>query len=356
MEPMRFGIVGCGGIAGLHARTFRDGLEKDGTATLVAGAETDPGRREAFGAKWNLPMHDSLESLLARDDLDAVAITSPSGLHAQHAIQIVQTGRHALSEKPLDTNAERAADAVAAAKKAGVVLAGIFQQRFNASVQKVRRAVQAGALGELVYVHCETPWYRAQSYYDSGAWRGTWDLDGGVLSNQGVHMVDRLLWLAGDWDEVLHAVCAVGKLRTIEAETLAVATVRLKNGALATITGTTLAYDGLAQRVLICGTDGSAAFHDEELVSFKTRVPFEPELQSATIQADAQNKAADPLALSSSQHEANYRDFIAAVRDGKEPLTKPEEGVRVVALLNAIYAAAGAGPYGKFKLDGGAQP
>ncbi len=345
MAPLRFGIVGCGGIAGLHARTFRDGLEKDGTAVLVAGAETDLERREAFGAKWSLLMHDSLEGLLARNDIDAVAITSPSGLHAAHAIQVVKSGRHALSEKPLDTNAERAAAAVAAAKEAGVVLGGIFQQRFNRGVQKVRRAVQAGAFGELVYVHCETPWYRAQSYYDSGAWRGTWDLDGGVLSNQGVHMVDRLLWLAGDWDEVLHSVCSLGKFRNIEAETLAVATVRLKNGAIATITGTTLAYDGLAQRVLICGTDGSAAFHGEELVTFKTREPFEEAAENASQATDTDNKATDPLALSSNQHEANYRDFIATVREGKESLIKPEEGVRVVALLNAIYAAAGAGPY-----------
>ncbi len=345
MNPLRFGILGCGGIAGLHAQTFRDGLEKDGTAVLIAGAEIDPGRRVAFGEKWNLPMHDSLESLLQRDDIDAVAITSPSGLHAQHTIQIVKSGRHALSEKPLDTNAERAAAAVAAAREAGVVLGGIFQQRFNPEVQKVRRAVEAGAFGELVYVHCETPWYRAQSYYDSGEWRGTWALDGGVLSNQGVHMVDRLLWLAGDWDEVLHAVCATGKLRTIEAETLAVATVRLKNGALATIMGTTLAYDGLAQRVLICGTDGSAAFHGEELTSFKAREPFEEEIESVDVDTGIDNKAADPLALSSNQHEANYRDFIAAVREGKELLTKPEEGVRVVALLNAIYAKAGVGPY-----------
>lgn len=345
MNPLRFGIVGCGGIAGLHARTFREGLEKDGAAVLVAGAEPDPVRRAAFGEKWALPMHDSLESLLAREDIDAVAITSPSGLHAQHAIQVVQSGRHALSEKPLDTNAERAAAAVTAAREAGVVLAGIFQQRFNAGVQKVRRAIQAGAFGELVYVHCETPWYRAQSYYDSGDWRGTWELDGGVLTNQGVHMVDRLLWLAGDWDTVLHAVCATGKLRTIEAETLGVATVRLKNGAIATITGTTLAYDGMAQRVLICGTDGSAAFDGETLVKFSTREPFEADAESAETTTGGPSVAADPLALSSNQHEANYRDFIAAIREGREPLTKPDEGVRVVALLNAIYAKAGVGPY-----------
>lgn len=345
MTPLRFGLVGCGGIAGLHARVFKQNLEPDGTAVLVAGAEVDPERRAKFGERWGIEMHASLAELLAHDDIDAVTVTSPSGLHASHVIEIVKAGKHALSEKPLDTNVERAAAAVAAAKEAGVVLGGIFQQRFNAGAQKVQRAIQQGYFGEIVYAHCETPWYRAQSYYSSGAWRGTWDLDGGVLSNQGVHMIDRLLWLAGDWDKVLHATCSPGRERAIEAETLGVATVRLKNGAIATITGTTLAYDGLSQRVMICGTEGSAAFVEDELVTFKTLRPFEEAGDTSGVDTGAENKAADPLALSSNQHEANIRDFISAIRTGSRLLIQPEENIRVVGLLNAIYAKAGVGPY-----------
>ncbi|HEX8340212.1 MAG TPA: Gfo/Idh/MocA family oxidoreductase, partial [Tepidisphaeraceae bacterium] len=253
-SPLRFGICGCGGISNLHAKCLKD-LEAEGIAKLVAGAEPKPERAAEWSAKHGVPVHGTLAELLRRDDIDVVTITSPSGLHGQQAIDIANSGRHVLCEKPLDVLLAKADEAIAAAKKNSVVLSGIFQQRFAPGPQKVKRAVEAGALGRIVFVHAETPWYRAQSYYDADkTWRGTWALDGGVLGNQSPHMIDRLLWLGGDLEEVISATCAEGLDRDIEAETLAVATLRLKGGALGTLTGTTLAYDGLPQRVLICGT------------------------------------------------------------------------------------------------------
>ncbi|MBV9468943.1 MAG: Gfo/Idh/MocA family oxidoreductase [Abitibacteriaceae bacterium] len=346
MQPLRFGIVGCGGIAGLHADCLRN-LEKDGLAQLVAGAETDAGRREKFGQKWNLAMHDSLESLLARDDIDVVTVTTPSGMHGQNCVDIARSGRHVLCEKPMDVKVEKVDEAIAAARENKVVLGGIFQQRFAPGPMKVKRAVEGGYFGDIVFVHCETPWYRAQSYYDSGDWRGTWELDGGVLSNQSPHMIDRLIWLGGDIEEVISATCE-SRDRNIEAETLAVATIRLNNGALGTITGTTLAYDGLDQRVLICGTEGSASFTGDNLTYFKTKEPFVEEGTGDNARNDTgSNTASDPLALSSNSHEANIRDFIMAVRENREPLVTAEDQRKVVRSLNLIYEKAGVGRYAK---------
>lgn len=350
MEPTRFGIVGCGGIAATHAECLQK-LEAEGLCRLVAGAETDKGRRAAFGEKWQIAMHETLADLLARDDIDAVCVCTPSGLHGENVVQIARSGRHILCEKPLDVNLANADRAIQAAKDNGVVLSGIFQQRFPADVMKVKRAVDAGAFGEIVFVHCETPWYRAQSYYDSGDWRGTWALDGGVLSNQAPHMIDRIMWLGGEIEDVVGAACDAGRDRDIEAETLGAAVVRLKNGALGTITGTTLAYDGLDQRVLICGTEGSASFAGDRLVSFKTMRPFEEDetrdadTPDGTAPAATQGTASAPLALWSDNHKANIRDFIMALREGREPLVKPAEMRRVVRVLNMIYAKAGVGPY-----------
>ena len=346
MQPLRFGIVGCGGIAGLHADCLRK-LEKDGVAQLVAGAETDAGRREKFGQKWNLSMHDSLESLLARNDIDVVTVATPSGMHGQNCVDIARSGRHVLCEKPMDLRVEKVDEAIAAARENKVVLGGIFQQRFAPGPMKVKRAVEGGYFGDIVFVHCETPWYRAQSYYDSGDWRGTWELDGGVLSNQSPHMIDRLIWLGGDIEEVISATCE-SRDRNIEAETLAVATIRLKNGALGTMTGTTLAYDGLDQRVLICGTEGSASFAGDNLTYFKTKEPFAEEGAGENARNDTgSNTASDPLALSSNSHEANIRDFIMAVRENREPLVTAEDQRKVVRALNLIYEKAGVGRYAK---------
>ena len=367
-KPLRFGLVGCGGIAGLHADVLKR-LEKDGVAVLVAGAETDPGRQESFAERWDIPVHSSLAQLLERNDIDAVTITSPSGLHADQTIEAAESGRHVLCEKPLDTRTDKAMAAIEAARQRGVTLGGIFQQRFAEGPMKVKRAIEQGFFGTIVFVHCETPWYRSQDYYDSADWRGTWALDGGVLSNQAPHMLDRLMWLTGcDVAEVLSATCETRE-RAIEAETLAVATVRMQNGALGTITGTTLAFDGLPQRVLICGTEGSAAFSGDDLTYFKTQRPFEQDPppnksdqgddkddqnQAQGEKSDApkkdedeDNKASAPLAMSSTGHEANIRDFIVAVQDRRPPLCTGEDSLRVVRLLNRIYEKAGVGPYAK---------
>ena len=276
-------------------------------------------------------------------------IASPSGLHGEHIIAAAKAGKHILSEKPLDTRIEKAEAAIRAARENKVVLGGIFQQRFLPTPEKVKRAIDAGLFGQIVMVHCETPWYRSNEYYAQAAWRGTWDLDGGVLSNQSPHMIDRMLWLAGDVEEVISATCKAGYLRKVEAETLAVATVRLKNGALGTITGTTLAYEGLPQRLLVCGTDGSAAFCGDELVYFKTRQPFEDPAEKESISTDGPGagRAADPLALNIEPHVRNIRDFCEALRDGRTPMVSDEDSMRVVRLLNEIYKKAEVGPYAK---------
>jgi predicted dehydrogenase len=281
--------------------------------------------------------------MLRRDGLDAVIVCSPSGLHGRQCAQIAATRRHILCEKPLDLRLEEADRAIAAAHQHGVVLGGIIQQRFAPGPMKVKRAIEQGLFGPIVLVHCETPWYRTQEYYDSGEWRGTWALDCGVLANQSPHMIDRLLWLAGDVKEVLSANCEPGKMRDIEGETLAVATVRMANGALGTITATTLAFDGLPQRVLICGVDGSAAFADDELVYFKTRRPFDDDQTPAAPSRD--NRAAEPLALNSDGHLGNIRDFVMAVHEKRPPLVSGEDQRRVIRVLNLIYEKARVGPF-----------
>jgi UDP-N-acetyl-2-amino-2-deoxyglucuronate dehydrogenase len=342
MNPLRFGICGCGGIAQLHADCLRH-LEKGGLAKLVAGCEPVAERRESFSAKWSVPVVPSLDELLTRDDLDAVAVCSPSGVHGRQCVQIAETGRHILCEKPLDLKLDEADAAIRAARRHHVVLGGIFQQRFAPGPMKVKRAIEQGAFGQIVLVHCETPWYRTQEYYDSGEWRGTWELDRGVLSNQSPHMIDRLIWLAGDVQEVLSAACEPGRLRDIEGETLAVATIRLANGALGSITATTLAFDGLPQRVLICGVDGSAAFADDELVYFKTRRPLEED--SAGAAGSPNNRAADPLAMSTDGHLGNIRDFVLAVGEKRRPIVTGEDQRRVIRVLNLIYEKAKVGPF-----------
>ena len=350
MKPLRFGIVGCGGIANFHAECLLK-LKNEGLAELTAGAEMNPDTRAKFGEKWGASMVGTLDELVRRDDVDVITVCSPSGLHGDHCTQIARAKKHILCEKPLDLVLSKADAALAAVKENGVVLGGIFQQRFAAGPAKVKRAIEQGFFGDIVLAHCETPWYRSQAYYDSGKWRGTWAMDCGVLSNQSPHMIDRIIWLAGDVDEVVGAAAQAGFGRKIEAETVAAATVRLVNGAIATITATTLAYDGLPQRSFVCGTEGSAAFSGDDLVYFKTARPFEPETEkpaaSAVEPPDGENRAGDPFAMSGENHFANIRDFVLALHEGRPPLVGGEDYRRVTRAINLIYEKAGVGPFAK---------
>lgn len=341
MKSIRFGICGCGGISHLHAECLKK-LEAEGLVQLVAGAEPHEGRRKAWAEKWGVLVLPSLDEMLAAVDLDAVTVTSPSGLHAAHTIQVAGAGKHVLCEKPLDIQLDRADAAIAAAERAGVTLGGVYQQRFASGPEKAKRAIDAGYFGRIVHVHCETPWYRAQKYYDQDAWRGTWALDGGVLGNQSPHMIDRLMWLAGDVEEVLHAELRSGLERNIEAETVAAVIVRLASGAIGTITATTLAYDGMPQRVLICGTEGSCAFTGDDLTYFKTKRPFEDRLvESEDPVRPAQGGADNPLSIGASGHLANIRDFALAIRGKRQPQVTGHDSRKFTRVLNLIYAKAG---------------
>jgi UDP-N-acetyl-2-amino-2-deoxyglucuronate dehydrogenase len=345
MEPLRFGIVGCGVISGTHGDALRK-LEAEGLAKLVASADTDQRRAEAFAAKYGGVACGSLEELLARDDVDAVTLCTPSGMHGAMAVQAARAKKHVLSEKPLDVWLNSVDEAIAACQAAGVTYGGIFQERFSPAARKVKRAIDAGAFGSIVLACAETKWYRSQGYYDTGDWRGTWALDAGVFSNQGIHSLDKVQWLAGPVAEVLSATLTPGFHRTIEAETLGVATVRFENGALGTITMTTLAYDGFPERIDVSGTEGSAMLVGDHLAHFKTREPFEADTTEELGQADTgENKSSDPAAISVDGHLGNVRDFVLAVQEKRAPLVSAPEARRAVNLLNMIYEKAKVGPF-----------
>ncbi|MBC8101053.1 MAG: Gfo/Idh/MocA family oxidoreductase [Cytophagales bacterium] len=352
MEPLRFGIVGCGVISGTHGAALQR-LQDEGLATLIAAADGDKGRAEKFTAKYGGVACGSLEELLDRSDVDAVTLCTPSGLHGRMAVQAAKAGKHVLSEKPLDVWIDAVDEAIAATRAAGVVYGGIFQERFTQDAQKLKRAVDSGAFGEIVLACAETKWYRSQKYYDTGSWRGTWELDAGVFSNQGIHSLDKVQWLAGEVVEVISATLRPGFHRGIEGETLGVATVRYASGALGTLTMTTLSYDGFPERVDIAGTRGSGMLVGDHLAHFKTTDPFEPESAAADSDTaaegaegvDTTEKSKDPGAVGTEGHLSNIRDFVLAVRENREPLVSATEARRAVNLLNLIYKAAKVGPY-----------
>ena len=338
MNPIRFAIVGAGNIANFHARA----IELVPSATLVAvhSRRAEPG--QTFAQKYGAEFAPDYDALLARDDIDAICITTPSGTHAELGSAAARAGKHVLSEKPLDITPERVDELVKVCADNNVQLGGIFQARFGKGALAFKQAVDGGRFGQLAWASAYVPWYRSEEYYQSAGWRGTWDLDGGgALMNQSIHAVDLLLWLAGDWDEV-SARCGNVLHKGLEVEDTAMAWVKFKSGALGVIQGSTACYPGELKRVELKGSTGSATLVDDmpTLWQFATEAPEDETVREWVKQAQIGGGAADPMAISIEGHRAQIEDFAQAIRENREPAIPGRDGKKAVELICAIYRSS----------------
>ncbi|HJQ29660.1 MAG TPA: Gfo/Idh/MocA family oxidoreductase [Rubrobacter sp.] len=350
-ERLRFGILGCGVIGPHHARAIA-GLN---SAELVAVADVVPELAENLAGEYGCSWHTSLEDMLSGEDVDAVCVCTPSGMHGDGAIEALRAGKDVVIEKPVDVTLKAADRLLAAQRATGGRVAVVSQHRFDAATRIVHEAVSNGEFGRLTSGSAEVRWWRSQSYYDSGGWRGTWELDGGgVLINQAIHSIDLLQWLMGPVVEVTAYTGLLAHER-IEVEDTAVAILKFAGGALGTIVATTAAYPGLTARIAVHGDRGSAVIDDDELRYFHVA----GEGQEGEAYGGGENQAeqvmerngasgsgpgagADPGSLSMA-HRDQIQDFVEAVRQGREPSINVEEASKPLAIISAIYESVRTG-------------
>jgi len=333
-----FAILGTGVAADLHRRAIAANRELG--ARLVAVGHYDPARFAAIGAKFGVPCVNQ-EELLADPAVDVVCICTPSGQHADQTIAAARAGKHVLVEKPMALCLSDADAMIAACDRAGVKLGVVVQRRAEPLFQRIHSAIQAGDLGDLTLGVVTVPYCRSQAYYDQADWRGTWAMDGGgVLMNQGIHLVDLLVWYMGD---PVSVQAFAGTLqRGIEVEDTLAATLRFANGALTTVTATTTAAPGFPHRIEIYGTRGAIQVEGESLVRW-TLADADKATTAPPQAGMAANAGAggDPRAISMAGHVALFRDFIHALREDRAPQVDGGEGRRSLAAVLAIYQAAG---------------
>lgn len=344
MAPqLRFGIIGTGMIGQFHAAA----IAQTAGAQLVAVCRANPGRADEAAARFGVPCEPDVEALLAREDIDAVCICTPSGLHAAQGIAAARAGKHILVEKPMALSVADADALIAACRAAGVLLAVALQRRADPLFQGVRAAIAGGALGRPTLGAVSAPYWRPQSYYDSAAWRGTWALDGGgALMNQGIHLVDLLLWYMGDVVEVEARIAT--RAHTIEVEDCVTASLRFADGALGSIAASTAAAPGFPHRVELYGDRGGVQLEGEQIVRWQLagEAPVRPEAGAATGQgsgAQGAGAGANPAAIGGEGHARLVADLVEAIRTGRAPLVPGEEGRRSLALVLAVYEAARTG-------------
>lgn len=336
-----FAIVGAGVIGTVHAEAL------DGLGTLVAVVDTDLTRAQKLADRFGAPVATTdLDAVLARTDVDAVSICTPSGLHADGAVAALDAGKHVVIEKPLEITLAAADRIVAAERRSGRTVAVVSQHRFDASTEKVLGSVAAGHLGVITSAIASHAWWRGQSYYDSGAWRGTWALDGGgAIMNQTVHTIDLLIAVCGRPVEVFGYTACLAHER-IEVEDTAVAVVKFASGALGMIHGTTAAYPGLEAGLRVFGSKGSAVISNDELVFVHENPGAAPEI---AMSQDGANQVTADYALEPEDrplgraHRRQLADFVEAVTSGRAPRVGTAEARTALAVILALYESAAAG-------------
>ncbi len=350
MNKIRFGIIGGGMIGPFHAEAISqlDDAELIGVATTRE--KTAKPFAERFGVKaWYTDYH----KLLQRDDIDVVNICTPPFLHEEMTIAAVKEGKHVLVEKPIAINLREADRMIEACEKAGVKLGVIFQSRFKRNVKRIKEAIDKGDFGKLVVGDAYVKWFRTQEYYDSAAWRGTWDKEGGgALINQAIHTIDLLQWFMGEVD-TLYAFIDTA-IHRIEVEDVAVAALRFKSGAMGVIEGSTAIYPGLPRKLEIHGEKGTVIFEGDEIKLWNFIGQEKEKKEEEKVREFKDKKlgdtSLDPTHHSIENHKLQIKDFVEAVREDREPLVNGLEGRKALEIIRAIYKSAKAGRAVKFPL------
>src|SRR5258705_4209150 len=236
-RKVRFAIVGCGRISGKHFEALRIHGER---AEIVAICDTDPSALRRAESDTKATRFSDLGRLLQESNCDVVVLCSPSGLHPSQTIQVAETGRHVVTEKPMATRWIDGLEMVRACDQAGVKLFVVKQNRRNATLQLLKRAVEKKRFGRIYMVNINVFWARPQSYYDSAPWRGTWEFDGGAFMNQASHYVDLLDWLIGPVESVQAYTATLARI--IQVEDTGVVSIRWRTGALGSMNVTMLTY------------------------------------------------------------------------------------------------------------------
>jgi predicted dehydrogenase len=328
---LKFAIVGCGRIAKRHSDLLGDGQIEG--AKLIAVCDKKFDRAKAISDAKNVPAYSDMHEMMVREKPDVVTVLTESGNHAQHVIELAKYGASIVVEKPMALTLSDADKMIETCDLNGVRLFVVKQNRFNIPVVELRKALEAGRFGKLVLGTVRVRWCRPQAYYDQDSWRGTWALDGGVLTNQASHHIDLLEWMMGDVESVFAK--STTALVDIEAEDTAVVTLKFKNGALGIIEATTAVRPkDLEGSISILGETGTVeiggfAVNQMKHWNFSEPLPGDD--------AVFENFSVNPPNVYGFGHLAYYEHVVDCINGEKQALVDGLRGRKSLELINAIY-------------------
>ncbi|QEN06745.1 Gfo/Idh/MocA family oxidoreductase [Oceanispirochaeta crateris] len=332
------GIVGAGLISEIHAHAIKDTKN----SRLVAVCDVNLQRAQEFAKLFKCKAYSSVTEMLKDSQVEVVTICTPSGFHLDPAMEVINSGRPLLIEKPIEINLERCDAILELADKKNVLVSGVFQSRFHPASLAIRHAMEQERFGRVTLGDAYVKWYRAKEYYTG--WKGTKKIDGGgALINQSIHAIDLLQWFMGPVKSVQAKTSTL--LHDIEVEDTAVAFLEFESGALGVIEGTTSVYPGYMKRIEISGSKGTAIMEEEEIKAwdFLEKRDEDKAILAECSGSSSSGGAADPGAINYIGHKKQIENFIESVETNKAPFITGEDARKSLAIIMAIYQSSSTG-------------
>jgi UDP-N-acetyl-2-amino-2-deoxyglucuronate dehydrogenase len=328
---LNFALVGCGRIAKRHAELL--GLSQIDGARLVAVCDVDEEKAKLHGERFSVAHHVDMHQMMQMHTIDVVVVLTESGNHAQNVVELAKYGKHIVVEKPMALTLDDADAMIRACDASGAKLFVVKQNRFNVPVVKLREALERGRFGKLVLGTVRVRWCRTQNYYDQAPWRGTWAMDGGVLTNQASHHIDMLEWMMGEVDSVFARSCTA--LANIEAEDTAVVILKFKSGALGVIEATTAVRPkDLEGSISVLGEGGSVEIGGFAVNKMKAWNFVKSESGDEDV---LEKYSVNPPNVYGFGHQAYYEHVVDCIKHNRKHLVDGLEGRKSLELINAIY-------------------
>lgn len=345
---MKYALIGCGRISTNHIKAaVNNKLE------IVAVCDVVSKHIESVLEKHNLHRNQEIKryvdykKMIEENQIDLVSIATESGLHGEIALYCIECGIHVIIEKPMAMSLEEADRIIELSERKGVKVAACHQNRFNIAVQKMRNALENGRFGRISHGSVHVRWNRDQDYYTQASWRGTWAQDGGALMNQCIHGIDLLRWMMGDEVESVYGVTRQQFHNYLEAEDLGMALVKFKNGAVATIEGTTNVYpQNLEETLYLFGEKGTVKLGGKSVNNIDVW-NFEDETEE-----DNKNRGLEETTSNvyGNGHSSLFADMIQAIEMDRKPYVDAYAGRRALEMVLAIYKSQKTGEVVEFPL------
>lgn len=332
---MRYALIGCGRISTNHIKAAINNK-----LNIVAICDIVPENMNTVLEKNGLQQNDTImrytdyKKMIQENQFDLISIATESGSHASIAIYCIEHGINVIIEKPIAMSIEDADDIIRLSEEKNVKVCACHQNRFNVAVQEMRKALEMGRFGKLSHGSINIRWNRNQEYYSQASWRGTWEQDGGALMNQCIHGIDLLRWTFGDDVEEVYGQIRQQFHSYLETEDIGMAVVKFKNGAIATIEGTTNVYpQNLEETLYVFGENGTVKLGGKSTNNIDVW-EFADETD-----IDKENKGLKEVTSNvyGNGHTSLFADMIEAINNDRRPYVDAQAGRNALEMILAIY-------------------